>query len=82
MSPSWSTTPAPSTRQSLLAGAVDLIRLEMDTHYFGTLSMTRAFAPVIEGNGGGTILNVLSVLSWLHPGALGRTPPPRPPSGR
>jgi NAD(P)-dependent dehydrogenase (short-subunit alcohol dehydrogenase family) len=38
---------------------------EMDTNYFGTLSMIRAFAPVIAGNGGGGILNVLSVLSWL-----------------
>jgi NAD(P)-dependent dehydrogenase (short-subunit alcohol dehydrogenase family) len=44
-----------------LAGA----HREMDTNYFGTLSMIRAFAPVIEGNGGGGILNVLSVLSWL-----------------
>ena len=26
--------------------------------------MTRAFAPIIEGNGGGTIVNILSVASW------------------
>jgi short-subunit dehydrogenase len=37
----------------------------MNTNYFGTLSMVRAFAPVIAGNGGGGILNVLSVLSWF-----------------
>ena len=60
-----------STGQPLVAGDLDLIRLEMETHYFGTLAMTRAFAPVIEANGGGAILNVLSVLSWYHPGALG-----------
>ena len=30
------------------------------------LSVIRAFVPVIEGNGGGAILNMLSVLSWLH----------------
>jgi NAD(P)-dependent dehydrogenase (short-subunit alcohol dehydrogenase family) len=60
-----------SAGRSLLTGADESIRLEMETHYFGTLSATRAFAPVIEGNGGGAILNVLSVLSWLHPGALG-----------
>ena len=42
------------------------VRLEMETHYFGTLSVTRAFAPIIEANGGGSILNVLSVLSWWH----------------
>jgi NAD(P)-dependent dehydrogenase (short-subunit alcohol dehydrogenase family) len=37
----------------------------MDTHYFGTLSVVRAFAPQIEANGGGAILNILSALSWV-----------------
>jgi NAD(P)-dependent dehydrogenase (short-subunit alcohol dehydrogenase family) len=60
-----------STGQTLIAGELDQIRLEMETHYFGTLQVTRAFAPIIEGNGGGAILNVLSVLSWAHPGAIG-----------
>ncbi|BBX67190.1 short-chain dehydrogenase [Mycolicibacterium psychrotolerans] len=55
-----------STRAGLLDGSIDDIRLEMETHYFGTLSVIRAFAPVIERNGGGSILNVLSVLSWAH----------------
>jgi NAD(P)-dependent dehydrogenase (short-subunit alcohol dehydrogenase family) len=49
----------------LLSGDLDDIRREMDTNYFGTLSVVRAFAPVIERNGGGGILNVLSVLSWV-----------------
>ena len=55
-----------STRASLLTGSLDDVRLEMETHYFGTLNVTRAFAPIIERNGGGAILNVLSVLSWMH----------------
>lgn len=55
-----------STRAQLLSGDIADIRLEMETHYFGTLDVTRAFAPVIETNGGGAILNVLSVLSWAH----------------
>ena len=55
-----------STRAQLLTGPIEDIRLEMDTHYFGTLNVTRAFAPIIERDGGGAILNVLSVLSWLH----------------
>jgi NAD(P)-dependent dehydrogenase (short-subunit alcohol dehydrogenase family) len=55
-----------STRAQLLTGPIEDIRLEMDTHYFGTLNVTRAFAPIVERNGGGAILNVLSVLSWLH----------------
>ncbi|MET8233906.1 SDR family oxidoreductase [Micromonospora sp. NPDC005298] len=50
----------------LLDGDLDLVRLELETHYLGTLSMVRAFAPVIAGNGGGTILNILSVLSWIN----------------
>lgn len=54
------------TGAALLGGDLADIRLEMETHYFGTLAMTRAFAPVIEANGGGAVLNVLSVLSWIH----------------
>jgi NAD(P)-dependent dehydrogenase (short-subunit alcohol dehydrogenase family) len=60
-----------STKSSLLTGPMDDVRLEMETHYFGTLSVSRAFAPIIEANGGGAILNVLSVLSWLHAPAFG-----------
>jgi NAD(P)-dependent dehydrogenase (short-subunit alcohol dehydrogenase family) len=54
-----------STRSSLLEGDLQQIRLEMETHYFGTLAMTRAFAPIIAANGGGAILNVLSGLTWI-----------------
>jgi NAD(P)-dependent dehydrogenase (short-subunit alcohol dehydrogenase family) len=58
----------------LIDGDLDLIRQDIETHYFGTLSVTRAFAPVIEGNGGGSMLNILSVVSWLAvPGAGGYT---------
>jgi NAD(P)-dependent dehydrogenase (short-subunit alcohol dehydrogenase family) len=55
----------------VLDGDLDGIRLDMETNYFGTLYATRAFAPVIEANGGGAVLNVLSVLSWAHPGGYG-----------
>jgi NAD(P)-dependent dehydrogenase (short-subunit alcohol dehydrogenase family) len=54
-----------STYQNLVTGDLEKIRLEMETHYFGTLGVVRAFAPVLAANGGGAILNVLSVLSWL-----------------
>ncbi|MEU1040641.1 SDR family oxidoreductase [Streptomyces sp. NPDC005907] len=60
-----------STETPLVSGDWESVRLEMETHYFGTLRVTRAFAPVVEANGGGAILNVLSVLSWLHPAGLG-----------
>jgi NAD(P)-dependent dehydrogenase (short-subunit alcohol dehydrogenase family) len=54
-----------STGADLLAADLGDIRVEMDTHYFGTLSVVRAFAPQIAANGGGAILNVLSGLSWV-----------------
>jgi NAD(P)-dependent dehydrogenase (short-subunit alcohol dehydrogenase family) len=54
------------THTDLLDGDLDKIRLEMDTTFFGTLRATRAFVPVIEANGGGGLLNMLSVLSWVH----------------
>jgi NAD(P)-dependent dehydrogenase (short-subunit alcohol dehydrogenase family) len=31
----------------------------------------RAFAPVLERNGGGAVLNILSILSWFHPAGYG-----------
>jgi NAD(P)-dependent dehydrogenase (short-subunit alcohol dehydrogenase family) len=40
-------------------------RREFETNVFGTLAVSRAFAPVLGANGGGAIVNVLSVLSWL-----------------
>jgi NAD(P)-dependent dehydrogenase (short-subunit alcohol dehydrogenase family) len=54
-----------STGSDLLIGDLDLIRLEIDTHFLGTLSMVRAFAPLIRDNGGGSILNILSALAWI-----------------
>jgi NAD(P)-dependent dehydrogenase (short-subunit alcohol dehydrogenase family) len=60
-----------STGADLLTGSWDDVRLEMETHYLGTLGMIRAFAPVIESQGGGAILNILSVLSWVTFPAVG-----------
>jgi NAD(P)-dependent dehydrogenase (short-subunit alcohol dehydrogenase family) len=61
-----------STGATLLTGDMAEIRREMDTHYFGTLGVIRAFAPVLAANGGGGIVNVLSALSWFAaPGAGG-----------
>lgn len=54
----------------LEAGSVEAARAEMETHFFGPLQLSQAFAPVLARNGGGAILNVLSVLSWISmPGA-------------
>jgi NAD(P)-dependent dehydrogenase (short-subunit alcohol dehydrogenase family) len=42
----------------------ELARAEMEVNYFGTLAMSRAFAPVLVKHGGGCIVNMLSVASW------------------
>ena len=53
-------------KYSTFIGAPNLdgARAEMETNYFGTLSMCRAFAPVLAANGGGAIVNMLSVTSF------------------
>ncbi|WP_036502185.1 MULTISPECIES: SDR family oxidoreductase [Nocardia] len=57
-----------SVGASFLGSPIDDIRREFDTNFYGPLLVTRAFAPTIERNGGGHILNVHSVLSWLAVG--------------
>ena len=54
-----------TTRSNLLTGDLADVRREMDTHFYGTLDVVRAFAPVLARNGGGGIVNVLSALSWF-----------------
>ena len=59
-----------STGTPLVSGDEAAIRREMDTNFYGPLLLTRAFAPILESNGGGAILNVVSALSWFTaPGA-------------
>lgn len=41
-----------------------------ETNVFGMLSMSKTFAPVLKANGGGALLNVLSVASWVNGGEL------------
>ena len=41
-----------------------------ETNFFGVLNMSKAFAPVLKTNGGGALLNVLSVASWVNGGEL------------
>jgi NAD(P)-dependent dehydrogenase (short-subunit alcohol dehydrogenase family) len=53
------------TAPLLEAGAEAAARAELETNFFGPLAMSQAFAPILKQNGGGAILNVLSVLSWV-----------------
>jgi NAD(P)-dependent dehydrogenase (short-subunit alcohol dehydrogenase family) len=50
---------------SLADGALEAARAEMETNYFGSLRIARAFAPILRDNGGGALVNVLSVLSFI-----------------
>lgn len=56
---------------TLLGGTMDDIRAVMESHFFGTLAVTRAFAPHLIANAPGAVLNVVSVVSWVHPSTLG-----------
>jgi NAD(P)-dependent dehydrogenase (short-subunit alcohol dehydrogenase family) len=49
---------------NLLTGEFAAVQAELDVHYLGTLSVVRAFLPQLEP-AGGSIVNVLSVLSWV-----------------
>ena len=51
-----------------LDGDLKDVRGDFETNFFGPLLMTRAFAPIIAANGGGQVLNVASVVSWLANG--------------
>jgi NAD(P)-dependent dehydrogenase (short-subunit alcohol dehydrogenase family) len=48
-----------------LSASLDVARVELETNYLSLISMTQAFAPVLERNGGGAFVNVLSVFSWV-----------------
>ena len=60
-----------STYVPLIGGDLDVVRQELETNFYGPLAVTKAFAPVIAANGGGAVLNILSVISWMHPAQAG-----------
>ncbi|MCW5663615.1 MAG: SDR family oxidoreductase [Piscinibacter sp.] len=54
----------------LAEDAEQTARWHLETNLFGMLRLSRAFAPVLAAQGGGALLNVLSVASWVNGGAL------------
>ncbi|MEV7008729.1 SDR family oxidoreductase [Streptosporangium sp. NPDC051022] len=50
---------------TLLEGGFDGARQAMEVNYFGTWAVSRAFAPVLARNGGGALVNMLSLVSWV-----------------
>ncbi|MCF3132905.1 SDR family oxidoreductase [Streptomyces olivochromogenes] len=49
----------------LLTGDFEDARTTFDVNVFGPLRVARAFAPILAANGGGALVNMHSVLSWL-----------------
>lgn len=49
----------------LLATSIDNIRDLFETNAFGALGVAKAFAPIQANNGGGALVDVHSVLSWV-----------------
>jgi NAD(P)-dependent dehydrogenase (short-subunit alcohol dehydrogenase family) len=43
-----------------------VMREQLETNLFGVLNVSQAFAGVLGRNGGGALLNVLSILSWVN----------------
>ncbi|MFV0574298.1 MAG: SDR family oxidoreductase [Vibrio sp.] len=54
----------------LFEDSEEVTRRTFETNFYGLLNMSKAFAPVLKDNGGGAILNVLSVASWINRGEL------------
>jgi len=54
----------------LAADSEAVARRTFETNFFGMLRMSQAFAPALAANGGGALLNVLSIVSWINGGQL------------
>jgi len=48
----------------LAEDAVAEARKHLEVNFFGPLFVARAFAPILAANGGGGLINVLSIASW------------------
>jgi NAD(P)-dependent dehydrogenase (short-subunit alcohol dehydrogenase family) len=60
------------SKTTIIDGDLKLIEREFITNVAGPLKVTKAFSNIIEGNGGGAVINILSALSWLTlPGTAG-----------
>lgn len=56
--------------RQLLSSDIEEARAVFETNYFGALRVAKAFAPILAENGGGALVDILSILSWL-PGSGG-----------
>ncbi|MFI7168168.1 SDR family oxidoreductase [Rhodococcoides fascians] len=49
----------------LLSTSIDDIRAVFETNVFGAVRIAQEFAPILKANGGGALVDIHSVLSWL-----------------
>lgn len=56
---------APEVDVSLVSVADDTLEHVFATNTFGVIRVSAAFAPVLAANGGGAVLNVLSLAAWI-----------------
>jgi NAD(P)-dependent dehydrogenase (short-subunit alcohol dehydrogenase family) len=52
-------------REPLLDSTLARTRDIFETNFFGVLRVTQAFAPILRRNGGGALVDIHSVLSWM-----------------
>lgn len=51
--------------------SIESARRHLETNLLGPLRVAQGFAPVLAANGGGALLNVLSIASWINRPLLG-----------
>ena len=56
---------------AIAASSTEVARREMDVNYFGLLYLSRAFGPILKTNGGGAIVNMLSLVSRVNMPLIG-----------
>jgi NAD(P)-dependent dehydrogenase (short-subunit alcohol dehydrogenase family) len=50
---------------SFLDSDIDEVREQFETNFCGALRVAKAFAPILAENGGGALVDVASILSWV-----------------
>lgn len=45
--------------------ALENAKAEFETNVWGPMNLSKSFAPILAANGGGAIVNVLSLVSWM-----------------
>jgi NAD(P)-dependent dehydrogenase (short-subunit alcohol dehydrogenase family) len=61
-------------RAKILDVDIQDIRTLFDTNVFGALDVAQSFAPVLGRNGGGALVNIMSIMSWVVGSAAGAAP--------